>query len=170
MAKLESIDVSGITRDWFISYLKDRKQHVRMESHLSEPLPVNFGVPQGSILGPLLFNIYTNDLCSATTNASTKSYVDETKLYLSFPLKELNEGLVRLKADLNKLAEWCNVNQLLINPDKTQFILFGVNQLLRHVPVNVELRFFDKILKPAYHVKDLGITQNQALSYSNHAY
>ena len=50
-------------------------------------------------------NIYTNDLCSATTNASTKSYVDETKLYLSFPLEELNEGLVRLKADLNKLGD-----------------------------------------------------------------
>ena len=56
----------------------------------------------------------------------------------------------------------------MINPDKTQFILFGVNKLLRHVPVNVELRFFDKILKPAYHVKDLGITQDQALFYSNH--
>ena len=141
---------------------------MRIESHLSEPLPVNYGVPQGSILGPLLFNIYTNDLCSATTNASIKSYVDDTKLYLSFPLKKLNEGLVRLKADLNKVAGWSSVNQLLINPDKTQFILFGVNQLLRHVPVNAELPFFDKILKPAYHVKDLGITLDQALSYSNH--
>ena len=100
VAKLESIGVSGITREWFISYLKDRKQHVRIESHLSEPPPVNYGVPQGSILSPLLFLISI----SATTNASTKSYVDETKLYLSFPLKELNEGLVRLKADLNKLG------------------------------------------------------------------
>ena len=141
VAKLESIGVSGITRDWFISYLKDRKQHVRIESHLSEPIPVNYGVPQGSILRDRLFNIFANDLCSVTTSASTKSYVHDTKLYLSFRLKELNEGLVRLKADLNKVAGWCSVNQLLINPDKTQFILFGVNQLLRHVPVNIELPF-----------------------------
>ena len=168
VAKLKSIGVSGITLDWFISYLSDREQQVRIESDLSEPLPVKYGVPQGSILGPLLFNIYTNELSSATTNASVKSYVDDTKLYLSFPLKELNDGLVRLKEDLNKVTGWCSTNQLLINPDKTQFILFGVNQLLRHVPLNVELPFLDKILKPAGHVKDLGITLDQSLSYSSH--
>jgi hypothetical protein len=77
---------------------------VRIESDLSEPLPVKYGVPQGSILGPLLFNIYTNELCSATTNASVKSYVD-TKLYLSFPLKELNDGLVRLKEDRDGVVQ-----------------------------------------------------------------
>ena len=54
VAKFESIGVSGIMRDWFISYLKDRKQHMRIESHLSEPLPVSYGVPQDSILGPLV--------------------------------------------------------------------------------------------------------------------
>ena len=83
-AKLKSIGVSGITLDWFISYLSDREQQVRIESDLSEPLPVKYGVPQGYILGPLLFNIYTNERCSVTTNASVKSYVDDTKLYLSF--------------------------------------------------------------------------------------
>jgi hypothetical protein len=56
----------------------------------------------------------------------------------------------------------------LINPNKTQFILFDVNQLLRHVPLNVELPLLDKILKPAGHVKDLGITLDQSLSYSSH--
>ena len=83
-------------------------------------------------------------------------------------MKELNDGLVRLKEDLNKVTGWCSTNQLLINPDKTQFILFGVNQLLRNVPLNVELPFLDKILKPAGHVKDLGITLDQSLSYSSH--
>jgi hypothetical protein len=168
VAKLKSVGVSGITLDWFISYLSDREQQVRIESDLCKPLPVKYGVPQGSILCPLLFNIYTNELCSVTTNASVKSYVDDTKLYLFFLLKELNDGLVRLKEDLNKVTGWCSTNQLLINPDKTQFILFGVNQLLRHVPLNAELPFLDKILKPAGHVKDLGITLDQSLSYSNH--
>ena len=80
----------------------------------------------------------------------------------------MNEGLVRLKADLNKMVGWCSVNKLLINPDKTQFILFGANRLLRHVLENVELPFFDEILKLAHHVVDLGITLDQALSYSYH--
>jgi CHAD domain-containing protein len=73
-----------------------------------------------------------------------------------------------LKEDFNKVTGWCSTNQLLINPDKTQFILFVVNQLLRHVPLNVELPFLDKILKHAGHVKDLGITLDQSLSYSSH--
>ena len=90
VAKLESIGVSGITWDWFISYLKDRKQHVRTESHLSEPLPVNYGVPQGSIL----------------------------HLFCLISIPTIFALLL-----------------LLINPNKTQFILFGVNQLLHHVPV-----------------------------------
>ena len=131
---------------------------------------MKYGVPQCSILGPLLFNIHTNDICSVTTNASVKSYVDDTKLYLSLPLKELSDGLVILKEDLsmNTITGLCSTKQLLINPDKTHYILFGVNQLLRHVPLNAKLPFLDKILKPAGHVKDLGIILDQSLFYSSH--
>lgn len=112
-------------------------------------------------MGPLLFSIYTNELSSVTTNAIVKSY-------LAFPLKDLDDGLAELGEDLKRVAGWCSVNQLLINPDKTQFILFGVNKLLRCVPSNVELPFLDKVLTPTGHVKDLGIILDETLSYTNH--
>ena len=80
-------------------------------------------------MGPLLVNTYAKDLSSVTINVYAKSYVDDTKLYLAFPLKELNDGLVKLNGASNKVAEWCSINQLLITPDNIYFILFVFNQL-----------------------------------------
>ena len=109
------------TLEWFKSYLTGRTQQVKIGSVVSEPGLITHGVPQGSILGPVLFNIYLNDLPTIPNFGDLESYVDDSKLYLSFPIKYASEVMWNINEDLSKITAWCCHNSLLINPDKTIF-------------------------------------------------
>ena len=123
--KLVDIGISPSCVAWFTSYLSDRRQVVRINSELSDPLPVVSGVPQGSILGPILFSIYVNDLPLVPRSCLTESYVDDTKLYISFPVHDWAKAVADLNADLLHIRNWCFENRLLLNPDKTKLIVYG---------------------------------------------
>ena len=84
LRKLRDLGVSMQAMEWFRSYLTDRHQRVGIGCGVSGPCQVAYGVPQGSILGPALFNIYINDLPAVPNLCSLKSYVDDSQLYLSF--------------------------------------------------------------------------------------
>lgn len=88
LAKLQDVGASTTASQWFRSYLSSRHQVVRINSTLSDRMQVRNGVPQGSILGPLLFSIYVNYLPSIPQYCSPQCYVDDTKLLLSFALHE----------------------------------------------------------------------------------
>ena len=79
---------------------------VRIHSTFSEPLPIECGVPQGSILGPLLFSIYTSDLHSAPKKYSVQSYVDDTKLVVSFQMKDTVNAFADLRDDLHRIGQY----------------------------------------------------------------
>ena len=111
-----------------------RKHSVRIGSTLSNPLPMKSGVPQGSILGPLLFNIYVNDLPTVSQNRNIECYVDDSKLFLSFSLNELDTAVAKVNQHLKRVFEWCCVNHLLLNHYKTKIVLFGMPQLLSRIP------------------------------------
>ena len=99
---------------------------------MSNARPFNFishGVPQGSILGPALFNIYINDLPSVPKVGSLECYVDDSQLYLSFPVHDATLAADQLTEDLQSIAAWCCNNSLLINPDKTKLLVPVVQKL-----------------------------------------
>ena len=86
LSKLCRIGVSNAACNWFGSYLSQRNQVVNIASCISNPLPLSVGVPQGSILGPVLFTLYVNDLLSVPKHCRAMGYVDDTKIFLGLSL------------------------------------------------------------------------------------
>ena len=153
---------------WFQSYLSGRAQKVRIGSSLFKALPVTYGVPQGAILSPLLFCIYTSDLPSITQVCDLISFVDDSKLSLSFPIKDVTDARRNLEDDLRHVAAWCCKNELLINPEKTKFLLVGTRHSLSALPQDMTLTFLNKSIKPVPYAKDLGVTLDSHLTHDEH--
>ena len=135
--KLLNVGISPSSIAWFTSYLSDRRQVVCINSELSDPLPVVSGVPQGSIL-PL-----------APLSCFTESYIDDTKLYISFPVHDWAKSVTDLNADLLNIRNWCFNNRLLLNPDKTKLIVYRSRQRLLNLP-DIHLSLLGKELTPEH--------------------
>ena len=134
LLKLRSLGTSSQALKWFESYLTDHKQSTRLGTSLSDELTITHGVPQGSILGPMLFNLFINDLPSAVKCSCTDSYLDDTKIYCSFSAKNMNSFLP-CKND-GRPTSHCRVVLLTPITDKskqTKLIFFGTRQLLSKV-------------------------------------
>ncbi|CAB4003751.1 Hypothetical predicted protein [Paramuricea clavata] len=168
LKKLSAIGVSQETVKWFESYLTRRFQKVRIGSSLSAALPITHGVPQGAILSPSLFCIYTNDLPTVTQSCDLNSFVDDSKISLSFSVKEVSDAKHKLETDLRLVAEWCCKNSLLINPEKTKFLLVGTRKFLNLLSDDMSLNFLNKTIVPVTSISDLGIILDRNLTYNEH--
>lgn len=118
--------------NFFKSYLTGRSQAVRLNDELGNLLvshfqPVETGVPQGSILGPLLFSVFTADVQNVIKHSLYHMYADDIQIYLPCSTKDLVESVDKINDDLNNISDWSEHNSLLINPQKTQAILFSKN-------------------------------------------
>ena len=165
--KLQDMGASKSTIDWFRSYLSNRTQVVRISTKISDPLPLASGVPQGSILGPMLFGIYVNDLPSTPRKCLTESYVDDTKLYMSFRPQDCGDTISAMNEDLVSIRNWCFDNGLLLNPDKTKLIIYGSRQMTAKIP-EFRLTLLGKDLEPTETVKDLGVIFDKNLTFNEH--
>jgi hypothetical protein len=112
LVKLRSLGVSPSALRWFYSYLTGRRQAVRNGSTLSSKLPIKNGVPQSSILGPILFSLYINDLPTVAQHCNIESYVDDSKLFLAFSLNELVDAVIKVNQDLKLTFEYMVLHQL----------------------------------------------------------
>ena len=123
LKKLEIYGVKGVANAWFRNYLKNRMQQVQIPSgEQSEPREVNIGVPQGSVLGPLLFLLYMNDLAFCVPEFYTILFADDTSLSLAG--ENYYELLIQFNFLLSKVANWLQINLLSLNVGKTRYFLF----------------------------------------------
>ena len=130
-------------------------------------LPLTNGVPQGSILGPVLFKIYINDLISAITHSHTAAYVDDSQLYFKFPVSDSSSAMAAVNQDLSNITKWCATNALFINLDKTKLVVVGSAQLIKRLPP-ISLSLLGKTIPPVPFAKDLGVYIDQYLPYDVH--
>ena len=152
---------------WFSSYLSERYQRVRYEDSISEMLPLKHGVPQGSILGPVLFTIYINDVISTISHSQVTAYVDDCQLYFKFSIADSASAVTAVNNDLKSISNWCAQSSLLINPDKTKLVVVGLKQLTKKLPP-ISLTLLGKTITPVPVAKDLGVFIDQCLTYNVH--
>ena len=140
---------------------------MRIGSTHSDTLPITHGVPQGAILSPVLFCIYLNGLPLAPSSCNLEPYVDDSKLFVSFPLIQLDAAIDKLKQDLLSVVQWCCENHLLINPDKTKLLFLGTRQMLNRLPQNLSMSFLGATLRLVASAKDLGVILDPHLTYDH---
>ena len=129
--KLKSVGLSEDTVNWFQTYLTNRKQRTSVGDTLSVAAPLTVGVPQGSILGPLLFLIYVNDLPSCQLASEIVLYADDTVIYyLSTDLFDLES---KFNSDLATVSNWFSSNLLTLNDSKCNFGILGNSPKLKLV-------------------------------------
>ena len=164
-SKLAKAGFSGAAVTWFRSYLSERTQVTRVNDAISSAKSVPVGEPQGSVLGPLLFLIYVNDLPSYVTICSVAMYADDTVLYFSSTiLRELEHSL---NIDLDLLCKYFNDNLLTLNVEKCKFVLFGSPRKL-NLFRDLSLEINAQILERKECLEYLGIKLNQNMSWSDH--
>ena len=150
--------ITSTALSWVKSYLLNRSFYVSIEDSISAVYQLLYGVPQGSVLGPLLFILYTTPLSTVISNTSANHhlYADDTQLYLSFSAVGFCH-ITFLETAISNVSNWMSTNFLILNPSKTEFLVIGLPQQLSklnspsiHLPNNV-------ILSPVDSARNLGV-------------
>jgi hypothetical protein len=159
--KLLQFGIFGTLLDWFSSYLSQRKLKVVINGFSSEPFESTSGVPQGSHLGPIIFNIFISDISSIFKSASCFLYADDMKLTMQ--IRDVSD-ISLLQDDLDRLSEWCNANKLYLNVEKCKYMQFlrGKSSCSANYTIN------DQILQEVTTIRDLGVILDKKLRFHKH--
>ena len=163
LAKLSHYGIRGNANLWFKSYLANRVQHVNINGNMSNKSTISCGVPQGSILGPLLFLLYINDMQLCVRFSCLFHFADDTNLLLSSnSIKDLRK---KMNSDLKLIFEWLCANRLSLNTDKTEFLIF------RPPKSNIQrvtLSLNQKTIFESNKIKYLGLILDNKLNWKYH--
>ena len=164
--KLKQLDITQGTLNWLVSYLQCREQRTLVNGTYSAYLPVPQGVPQGSVLGPLLYIIYSNDIINRIKNSGYTFYADDIVLYSK---KKCTVQAGRdLQKDLDSLSDWCVDNEIYMNTTKTKVMFFGSKAKLNSAPLPT-FTVGGEVLQRAKTYTYLGLTLDEQLSLDTHA-
>ena len=166
LSKLEYYGVCDESLPWFKNYFTGRKQFVHIDSQSSEELAITSGVPQGSILGPLLFIVYINDLPRCVRHCSVNMYADDTVLYLAGPT--VDNLIYYINEDLQCLSEWLENNNLVLNVSKTKCVLF-TSQRHKERDCILNLNLLGKSISCETTFKYLGVVFDNFMTWKAHA-
>ena len=174
LAKLVYYGFEPGTVNWFSSYLHDRIQVVGVNKQdgsrsFSAPCSVNRVVPQGSILGPLLFILYTADVCKNIKFCKYHLYADDIQVYLSFDPSESDEAVAKINTDLQNIALWSEVNALVLNPSKSKFMILGSERRMDRIVINKpDINILSKSVQRVREARNLGVRMDDGLRFEGH--
>lgn len=163
LVKLKNLGITGNIGRWIGNFILERTQYVSINGHMSDPSKVISGVPQGTILAPLLFLIYISDMGNTITKSTLSSYADDSKIYKIIKTKE--DGR-ELQNDATKIYKWTHENLMKFNTTKFAMLRIGNNQQLKD-----EIKYTTpegKVIPETTVIKDLGVYFNNKGDFTDH--
>jgi hypothetical protein len=170
-AKLQAAGFKNDSLSWITSYLSGRSQKVVAGSEESSWENVINGVPQGSVLGPLLFTILVSDISDAIKRGRYHLYADDTQLYYKCKVEDANTTIANINSDLQNIFDYSKRNCLKLNAGKSKFIIIGSRPNLKKLKTTIvldEIKLGPDIIEREYSVKNLGIMFDEYFSWTQH--
>ncbi len=165
IAKLKYYGFSDTANELVKSYLTDRTQCVKVNNTLSSQKSIGAGVPQGSIIGPLLFIIYTAKILEATEFCKIQAYADDTQLFHTFKTYDLDFASYCINSDLKKIYKCSKEHNLLLNAAKTKVLIFSNSKDYGYIRNNINLKLCSTKLSTSDEAVILGVTLDNNLNF-----
>ncbi|XP_030759775.1 uncharacterized protein LOC115885127 [Sitophilus oryzae] len=166
---LEHIGLTSSAVDFFRQYLNNRKQFVKLENQSSSCRTLTRGVPQGSILGPILFNIYTAIFPKFLTYCKSQMYADDFQLFYSFPKHLVKESCDKINYDLKNIYRISHDHSLTLSPNKCVAMLFGSSKYRKDITNMVDIKINNVTIPVKSEAKNLGLILDNNLRFQSHA-
>lgn len=163
LKKLNKYGVQGRELEWFTNYLEGRQQYTKIDNYVSKPMPNNLGVPQGSILGPLLFILYINDIVEVIKNCQVNMFADDTLITTSAPT--LIEAVQKVNEDLENLRKWLMFHKLSLNISKTKYMVMSIRT---KIECEENIKVDNQIIERVKQYKYLGVVIDENLNFNDH--